>query len=109
MYDFFRFLDLILRVLRLEVSVYNAYITNQLQTTFAQRGGGGVKSVSRGDCESKRKTLKTFVTITSMNAPSALYLQYGMNCIFLRLTFFSCVLKLEIVKTCELEVCVSVF
>jgi hypothetical protein len=35
----------ILRVLRLEVSVYNVYITNQFQTTFT------VKSDSRGDCE----------------------------------------------------------
>jgi hypothetical protein len=33
-----RFLGIILRVLRLEVSVYNVYITNQLQTTFAQGG-----------------------------------------------------------------------
>ncbi len=31
-----RFLGIILRVLRLEVSVYNVYI----QTTFAQGGGG---------------------------------------------------------------------
>ena len=46
-----RFLGIILRVLRLEVSVYNVYITNQFQTTFAQGGGGGIKSVSRGDCE----------------------------------------------------------
>jgi len=46
------FLGIIVRVLRLEVSVYNAYITNQFQTTFAQ-GGRGVKSVSRGDCEYK--------------------------------------------------------
>jgi hypothetical protein len=29
-----------LTVLRLEVSVYNVYITNQFQTTFT-RGGGG--------------------------------------------------------------------
>ncbi len=35
-----RFLDLIVRVLRLEVSIYNVYISDQLQTTFA-RGGGG--------------------------------------------------------------------
>ncbi len=41
-----RFLGIILRVLRLKVSVYNVYITNQFQATFAQRGG-----VSRGDCE----------------------------------------------------------
>jgi hypothetical protein len=48
-----RFLDTILRVLRLEVSVYNVYITHQT-TTFARGGrggGGGGKSVSRGDCE----------------------------------------------------------
>ncbi len=32
-----------MRVLRLEVSVYNVYITNQFQTPFGQRGG--VKSV----------------------------------------------------------------
>jgi hypothetical protein len=45
-----RFLGIILRVRRLEVSVYNVYITNQFQTTFAEVGGG-VKSVSKGDCE----------------------------------------------------------
>jgi hypothetical protein len=31
-----------LRVLRFEVPVYNVYITNQFQTTFAQGGGGGI-------------------------------------------------------------------
>jgi hypothetical protein len=36
-----RFLGIILRVLRLEVSVFNVYITNQFQTTFARVGGGG--------------------------------------------------------------------
>ncbi len=46
----FRFLGIILRVLRLEVSVYKVYITNQFQTTFDQ-SEGGVKSISRGDCE----------------------------------------------------------
>ncbi len=47
-----RFLDIILRVLRLEVSVCNVYITNQFQITSARGGGGGgVKSVSRGDWE----------------------------------------------------------
>jgi hypothetical protein len=40
-----------LGVLRLEVSVYNVYITNQFQTTFTWGGGGRVKSVSKGDCE----------------------------------------------------------
>jgi hypothetical protein len=42
----------ILRVLRHEVSEYNVNIANQFQTTFAQRGGGGMgNSVSKGDCE----------------------------------------------------------
>jgi hypothetical protein len=36
-----RFLAIILRVLRIEVSVYSVYITNQFQTTFARGGGGG--------------------------------------------------------------------
>ncbi len=36
-----RFLGIILRVLILEVSAYNAYITSPFQTTFAQGGGGG--------------------------------------------------------------------
>jgi hypothetical protein len=39
-----------LKVLRLEVSVYNVYvtITNQFQTTFAE-GRRGVKSVDRAE------------------------------------------------------------
>ncbi len=54
-----RFLGIILRVDRLEVSVYNVYITNQFQTTFLLKGGEGVKSLSRGDYEmnSKEETL----------------------------------------------------
>ncbi len=44
------FLDIILEALRLKVSVYNVYITNQFQTIFAQ-GEGEVKSVSRGGFE----------------------------------------------------------
>ncbi len=42
----FRFLGIILRVLRLEVSVYNVFTTNELQTTFARRGGGGVITIN---------------------------------------------------------------
>ncbi len=49
-YNFVEVSGHILRVLRFEVSVYNVYITNQLQSIFSP-GGGGVKSVSRGDCE----------------------------------------------------------
>jgi hypothetical protein len=64
-------MDLILRVLKLEVSVYNVYITNQFQTTFAE----GIKSVSRGDCEevTRRKTpklLRLLYPITSKNSAS---------------------------------------
>jgi len=33
-----RFLGIILKVIRLEVSVYNVYLTNQFQTTFTKRG-----------------------------------------------------------------------
>jgi hypothetical protein len=42
---------------------------NQFQITFAQGGGGGggVKSTSGGE---RRKTLKTFVQITSKNSAS---------------------------------------
>jgi hypothetical protein len=36
--DSLRFLGIILRVLRLEVPVYNVYITNQLQTTGLSAG-----------------------------------------------------------------------
>jgi hypothetical protein len=35
-----RFLGIILRVLRLEVTLFSVYITNQFQTTFAHGGGG---------------------------------------------------------------------
>jgi hypothetical protein len=40
-----------LRVLRLEVSIYSVYITNQFQTIFAQGGVVGIKFFRRGDCE----------------------------------------------------------
>jgi hypothetical protein len=36
-----RFLGIILKVLRLEDSVYHVYITNQFQATFSQGGWGG--------------------------------------------------------------------
>ncbi len=64
-----RFLGLILRVLRLEVFVYNVYITNQFQPTFAHRGLGA-KSISRGDCEYEAKLLKLLSPITSKNSVS---------------------------------------
>ncbi len=38
-----------MRVLTLEVSVYNVYITNQFKPTLLK--GRGVKAVSNGDCE----------------------------------------------------------
>ncbi len=62
-----------MKVLRLEVSIYNVYMTNQFQTTFAWGGGGGVKSVvlevtfnSKGE---------NYVPITSKNSASGLLLR----------------------------------
>ncbi len=54
-----RFLGIILRVLRLEVSVFNVYITNQFQPTFA----GGKYSIRelRWLWIARRKTLKTLL------------------------------------------------
>jgi hypothetical protein len=54
-----RFLGIILRFLRLEVSVYNVYITNQFQATFASSGGGGgeggIKSIVEVNVNSKEE------------------------------------------------------
>jgi hypothetical protein len=57
-----RFLGIILRVIRLEVSVYNVYITNQLQTTFVREVGGerGVKSVVEATVRSKEEHSQDF-------------------------------------------------
>jgi hypothetical protein len=46
-----RVLGKIFRVLKLAVFLNIVYITNQFQTTFAQGRRGGVKSISRGDCD----------------------------------------------------------
>jgi hypothetical protein len=46
-YNSLRFLGIILRVLRLVVSVYSVYITNQFKPLFLKERSG-VKSVSRG-------------------------------------------------------------
>jgi hypothetical protein len=43
-----------LRVLRLDVSVYNVYITNQFQTTFA-RVWGGVNPLVEVTVNTKKK------------------------------------------------------
>jgi hypothetical protein len=50
-----RFPDIILRVLRLEVSLYSVYITNQFQTTTSAQGGWGVKSLEEVTVNSKEK------------------------------------------------------
>ncbi len=65
-----RFLGIILRVLRLEVSAFNVYITNSLnKTTFAQSGGGGlIYRLAEVTVNSKEETLKTFVPIMSKNS-----------------------------------------
>jgi hypothetical protein len=64
-----RFLGIILRVLRLEVSIYNVYITNQFLTTFAHWGHWGregVKSVSR----TVNIKEENFVPVASKNSAS---------------------------------------
>ncbi len=56
-----RCLSTILRVLRFEVSLYNVYIPNQFQPTFAGGGGGGIKTVGAGAvCLTSEKYLKIF-------------------------------------------------
>ncbi len=67
-----RFLGITLRVLRLEVSVYNVYLTNQFQTTFSQGGRGGREwnSLVEVIVNIKKKTLKTFNLSTSKNSAS---------------------------------------
>jgi hypothetical protein len=60
-----------LRVLRLEVSVYNVYITSQFQTTFAQGvgEGGPLKEVA---VNSKVENSEEFVPITSKISASGI-------------------------------------
>jgi hypothetical protein len=65
-----RFLGISLRVLRLEVYVYNVYITNQFHTNSARGGGGGNLLVEVTVNSKKEKTLKTFVPITYKNSAS---------------------------------------
>jgi hypothetical protein len=58
-----RFLGIILRVLRLEVFVYNVSITNQFQINFAWGGGGGERlvEVTVNSKEENRKILSNYV------------------------------------------------
>jgi hypothetical protein len=72
------FLSIILRFLGLEISINYVYIANQFQTSFAQGGVGGVKSVSRPRM-ARRKTLKTFVPITSKNSASGAFSVHAPN------------------------------
>jgi hypothetical protein len=51
------FLGIILRVLRLEVSVYNVYITNQFKPLLLGGGGGGWNSLVEGTVNSKDERL----------------------------------------------------
>jgi hypothetical protein len=61
-----RFLGILLRVVKLEVSKQNVYITNQFQTTFVQWGVGGGEGLNL----LVEVTLRTFVSITSKNSVS---------------------------------------
>jgi hypothetical protein len=62
-------MGIILRVLRLEVSVNNVYITNQFQTTFAQ-GSGEHSPLVEVTVNRKERTLKAFVPIVFKNSSS---------------------------------------
>jgi hypothetical protein len=53
-----RLLGINLRVLRLQFSVYNVYITNQFQTTVA--GGGVIKSLVEGTVNSRWENSQDF-------------------------------------------------
>ncbi len=55
-----------MRVLRLEVSVYNVNVTNHFQTTFAKGGGGGGYPLEVMTMNSKEEN--SLVPITSKNS-----------------------------------------
>jgi hypothetical protein len=55
-----RFLGITLIVPRLEISLYNDYITNQFETTFAHGGGGGVNFVVEVTLNSKEENSEDF-------------------------------------------------
>jgi hypothetical protein len=61
------FYGIILGVPRLEVSIYNVYITNKFQTTFARGGGGGDPLV---EMPVNSREENSFVPITFMNSAS---------------------------------------
>ncbi len=66
-----RFLGIILRFLRLEVSLYDVYITNQFQTNFAHGvggGGAGIKPLVEVNVNSKEEN--SFFPIMSKNSAS---------------------------------------
>jgi hypothetical protein len=67
-----RFLGIIL-VLRLDVSVYNVYMTNPFQTTFVEAGGGGVKSIVEVTVNSKEEIFQDYNYIQEFG------LWYGMK------------------------------
>jgi hypothetical protein len=57
----FKFLGIILKVLRLEVSVYNVYITNySFKKIFLKRGGVGLKSVVEVTVNNKEENSEYF-------------------------------------------------
>jgi hypothetical protein len=56
-------LGIILRVLRMEVSVYNVHITNQFRTTFA--GGGGGNPLVEVTVNSKEENSQDFLPNSS--------------------------------------------
>ncbi len=60
-----------MRVHILEDSVYNVYITNQFQTTFARERGQHTLLVEVTVNSKEENSFETFVAITSKNSGSA--------------------------------------
>ncbi len=65
-----RFLGIILRVLRLEVAIYNVYITNQFQATFAR--GVGINQLEEVTVNTKEENSEDFSPM-SKNSASVQY------------------------------------
>jgi hypothetical protein len=86
-----RFLGIDLRVLRLEVSVYNVYVTNQFQTTFTQGGRGrGVMLIEVTVHSKEKKTRKTSAPIMSKNSASEMHLAQAFEKGNTKELFFFC-------------------
>jgi hypothetical protein len=84
-----RFLGIILRVLRLEVSVCSVYITNQFQATLAEWGEGGWKTLNSASCPYVGSPKPIFLGLTSQYSTEGYY-KYRAAQIFTTSTAQNC-------------------